>query len=344
MTHLVRPVREADLDMLVDLARGAGRGLTTLPADPDTLRERITRSTAAFGRPSAGDAETESFLMVLEDTATGRICGTTGIYVGVGKETPFWNFRRSIHTHSSRTLGIRVDSTVLMLANDYTGATEVGTLYLEPSSRVNGNGPLLARARYLLMAANPARFGATVIAEMRGWLDARGDSPFWEAVGAHFFHMSFERADYLSGCGHDGFIADLMPKFPIYADLLPETAREVIGVPQDASRPAFHMLLKEGFRISHSVDIFDAGPVLEAHPRDLRTIRDSLEHPLGAVVPDDAEGLTPHLLSLPGLDGFRAARGLARPTADARAVDVAESTAALLSLTPGDTLRTIAIA
>lgn len=147
MTPFVRPVRPSDLDMLVALAEGAGQGLTTLPADPETLRARIERSTAAFARNSPGAAETESFLMVLEDASTGRVCGTTGIYVGVGKAAPFWNFRRSIHTHCSTELGIRVDSTVLMLANDYNGATEVGTLYLEPASRVHGNGALLATGR-----------------------------------------------------------------------------------------------------------------------------------------------------------------------------------------------------
>lgn len=344
MTHLVRPVRPSDLDMLVALAEGAGQGLTTLPANPDTLRARIDRSTAAFARNSAGAAETESFLMVLEDADTGRVCGTTGIYVGVGKEVPFWNFRRSTHTHCSTDLGIRVDNTVLMLANDYTGATEVGTLYLEPESRVHGNGALLARARYLLMAANPARFGDMVIAELRGWLDEHGDSPFWQAVGAHFFHMSFDRADYLSGCGHNGFIADLMPRFPICADLLPEAARKVIGVPQEASTPAFHMLLKEGFRISHSVDIFDAGPVMEAHPRDLRTVRDSRERTVAAIVPDDAEGLAPHLACVPGLARFRAGRARLRAGADQGTVELSESAAALLSVAPGDALRAVATA
>ncbi|SOD90827.1 arginine N-succinyltransferase [Caenispirillum bisanense] len=340
MTHLVRPVREADLDMLVALAEGAGQGLTTLPANPDTLRARIARSTAAFGRNSADRQETESFLMVLEEAATGRVCGTSGVYVGVGRAAPFWNFRRSIHSHFCTELGIRVDSTVLMLANDYTGATEVGTLYLEPGSRVNGNGSLLARARYLLMASAPARFGDMVIAELRGWLDEAGDSPFWQAVGHHFFQMSFDRADYLSGTGQGGFIADLMPKFPIYADLLPEPARKVIGLPQEASRPAFHMLVKEGFRISHSVDIFDAGPVLEAHPRDLATIRDSRARTIAAVVPDEADDLHEHLACVPDLARFRAARVRLRRVSQ-ETVEVSQSAAALLDVAPGDPLRCV---
>lgn len=342
MSHVVRPVRPDDLDQLVALAEAAGKGFTTLPANPDTLRERIRRSAAAFGRRERSPVETESFLMVLEEADTGTVCGTSGIYVGVGSEMPFWNFRRSIHTHVSRDLGTRVDSEVLMLANDYTGATEVGTLYVAPQARSGGTGTLLARARYLLMACWPERFGNTIIAELRGWLDAHGNSPFWEAVGAHFFRMSFDRADYLSGTGQNGFIADLMPKFPIYADLLPKTAREVIGKPQDASTPAFHMLLKEGFRISHSVDIFDAGPVLEAHPRDLRTIRDSHLRRVTAIVAGEAEGLETHLACVPDLTGFRAARVRCRP-AGQEGAELDDGGAALLRVTPGERLRVVGL-
>lgn len=338
--HRVRPARMADLDQLVALAQGAGQGLTTLPANPDTLRERIRRSTAAFARNDRAQAETESFLMVLEDVASGAVQGTTGIYVGVGSEAPFWNFRRSIHTHASRDLGIRVDSAVLMLANDYTGATEVGTLYCAPQARVNGNGTLLARARYLLMATQPERFGPTIIAELRGWLDDTGASPFWEAVGHHFFQMSFDRADLLSGTGQNGFIADLMPKFPIYADLLPKAARDAIGKPQDASLPAFHMLLKEGFRISHSVDIFDAGPVMEAHPRDLRTFRDSRPRTIAGLVADNAEGLETHLACTPALSDFRAGRIRCRPAGQG-AVEIDAASAELLRVAAGDGLRVV---
>lgn len=308
---VVRPAQPGDGADLVRLAEGAGTGLTTLPANPDALAERVERSVASFGQAESGQPPTgtESFLLVLEDTESGHLAGTAAVYLGVGYDRPFWNFRRSIHSHYCHELGIRVDSEVLMLANDYTGAAEVGTLYLDPAARLPGVGALLARSRYLMMALDPDRFGSRVIAELRGWLDADGQSPFWNAVGHHFFQMSFERADFLSGIGQNGFIADLMPRFPIYSDLLPPAARQAIAKAQDASQPALHLLLKEGFRHSHSVDIFDAGPVLEAHPHDLRTVRDSRR----AVVMADAADDDPAevLVCVPDFSRFRALRTVA---------------------------------
>lgn len=310
---VVRPAQAGDDAGLVRLAEGAGTGLTTLPANPDALAERVERSLSSFSRAASGQAPTgtECFLLVLEDVDRGDLVGTAAVYLGVGHDRPFWNFRRSIHSHYCHELGIRVDSEVLMLANDYTGAAEVGTLYLDPAARLPGIGALLARSRYLMMAVDPDRFGSRVIAELRGWLDADGRSPFWEAVGHHFFQMSFERADFLSGIGQNGFIADLMPRFPIYSDLLPPAARQAIARAQEASQPALHLLLKEGFRHSHSVDIFDAGPVLEAHPHDLRTVRDSRT----AVVMADTSDEEPQevLVCIPDFTRFRALRTTASP-------------------------------
>ena len=59
------------------------------------------------------------------------------------------------------------------------------------------------------------------MAEMRGWQDENGKSPLWEALGSHFFNIPFPDADYISGIGNNQFIADLMPKYQIYIEMLP---------------------------------------------------------------------------------------------------------------------------
>ncbi len=64
-----------------------------------------------------------------------------------------------------------------------------------------------------------------MVSELRGVVGPDGVSPFWEALGRHFFKMDFSEADRLSATTDNQFILDLMPKYPIYADLLPE-ARE----------------------------------------------------------------------------------------------------------------------
>ena len=43
--------------------------------------------------------------------------------------------------------------------------------------------------------------------------------------------MSFQEADEFNAIHGNQFIADLMPKHPIYTAMLPESARAVIGLP-----------------------------------------------------------------------------------------------------------------
>ncbi|NEN68476.1 arginine N-succinyltransferase, partial [Escherichia coli] len=56
--------------------------------------------------------------------------------------------------------------------------------------------------------------------------------------------------------------------------LLPENARQVIGQVHPNTAPARAILEKEGFSWRGSVDIFDAGPVLEAETDQIRAVRD----------------------------------------------------------------------
>jgi arginine N-succinyltransferase len=87
--------------------------------------------------------------------------------------------------------------------------------------------------------------------------------------------MDFAEADRLSATTDNQFILDLMPQHAIYVDLLPETARAVIGKCHEQGEGARKMLEWEGFAFSNVVDIFDGGPLLGA-PRDsIRTLRES---------------------------------------------------------------------
>lgn len=87
--------------------------------------------------------------------------------------------------------------------------------------------------------------------------------------------MDFSTADYLSGIGQKVFIAELMPRFPVYVDLLPKDAQEVIGKMHPHTLPAYHVLESEGLRYQGYVDIFDAGPTIEANIDELRAVKES---------------------------------------------------------------------
>ena len=77
----------------------------------------------------------------------------------------------------------------------------------------------------------------------------QGRSPFWDALGRHFFGIDFAEADRLSVINKK-FIAELMPKHPIYIPLLPEEAQDVIGKPHRESVRTVKNLEEEGFTFS----------------------------------------------------------------------------------------------
>ena len=87
--------------------------------------------------------------------------------------------------------------------------------------------------------------------------------------------MEYSTADYLTGIGQKSFIAELMPKHPVYVNLLPQSARDAIGTVHADTAPARAMLEQEGFRYEGYVDIFDAGPTVECSRENIDAVRRS---------------------------------------------------------------------
>ncbi len=270
--HVVRPVCEADLSALVALAQATGGGLTTLPPDADFLADRIHESLRAFS-PRIRKPGGEYYLFVLEDTATGEVVGTSGLASRVGGFDPWYSYEVRAEKFVHRPLRIEKEVATLHLRESHRGPSEVCSLFLRADRRRDGNGRLLSLSRFLFLGAFRRRFTDTIIAELRGYVDQTGRSPFWEAVGRPFFEFDFYRADVLSGLGEKEFIADLMPDHPIYVPLLPVEVEAVIGRVHHDTEPALALLRAEGFAATNEVDIFDAGPLVRAEVSDLRTLR-----------------------------------------------------------------------
>jgi arginine N-succinyltransferase len=271
MTAIVRPAQRSDLDRLTGLIAYVDRGMLTMPSSREAMEARVERSLAAFARGSLAP-ENEAYFLVMEEN--GDIVGTASLFTNLGVERPFYSYRISRNSKVSPEQGVKVELDLLHLVNDYHGDTELGTLFILPRARGGGRGRLLSYARLLVMAADPIRFGAKAMAEIRGWTDADGRSPFWEAVGHKFFRMDYRVADALSAKDHR-FIADLMPRYPIYADLLPPDARAVIGKAHADAEPALALLKAQGFRFYNVVDIFDAGPSVEAFLDQIEIVREA---------------------------------------------------------------------
>src|SRR5690554_640660 len=278
---IIRPIQATDLEDLYQMATTAGNGLTTLPPDRNVLQTRIDKAQATLqGQrpPEAG-----LYLFALEDTEEQRCVGTSGIQARVGLDEVFYNYRLSVTVSDSRELNVHIRTPTLYLTNDMTDATEIGSLLLADSHRGSGNGLLLSRCRFLFLDEFRQHFSEKIFAEMRGVSDEQGRSPLWEALGRRFFDMEFVAADRLSARGNKSFIAELMPRFPIYLTLLPESATEVIGKVHQNTEPALKMLQAEGFNFNGLVDIFDGGPVVEAFHHNIRTVRQSILRPVRRV-------------------------------------------------------------
>ena len=302
-TYLMRPAELTDLEALMTLAEQSGAGFTSLPVDEGILQDKLKKSVAAF-KGDLAIAQTGKFLLMLEAAETGEIVGCSAVKAGTGVGEPFFNYRIITVAQASHAAGKRFDLDALVLTNEFVGYTEVGTLFVQAEHRGGGVGRLAAQSRYLLMAAQPEQFGDNVLAELRGVIDANGDTPFWDCLGRHFFKMSFTEADHLCAVSDNQFILDLMPKFPIYIDLLPPHAREVIGRCHNEGVGAMKLLEWEGFRFERTVDIFDGGPMLAARREHIRTIRESRRVRVAAGYVDDGHKVR-GLISTDNFNEFR---------------------------------------
>jgi len=317
------------------MARSTGTtGLTTLPANEERLEHRVGWAEKSFrGEAERGDTD---YLFVLENDE-GLVVGISAIAGAVGLREPWYNYRVGLTVSASQELKIYREIPTLFLANDLTGNSELCSLFLRHDYRSGLNGRLLSRARMLFIAEFPELFGQKIMAEMRGMSDAQGRSPFWESLGRHFFKMEFSQADYLTGVGNKSFIAELMPRFPLYTCFLSEAARSVIGRVHADTEPALAMLKQEGFTYQGYVDIFDAGPAIECDTARIRAVRDSQTLVLAIGTP--GEDATPFIIHNRKRDDCRITAAPARLAAGTLVVD--PLTAKRLRMGAGDNVRAV---
>ncbi|WP_303760079.1 arginine N-succinyltransferase [Sphingobium yanoikuyae] len=271
MSFYMRTARADDLQTLYEMAKLTGGGFTNLPPDRAALTAKLERTEQALGRQDGGIKD-DLIVLVLVNAQTGQVRGTCQIFSTVGQSWPFYSYRLGVLTQHSRELARTFRAQMLSLTTDLEGSTEVGGLFLHPRERAEGLGLLLARSRYLYIRNHRDRFGDRVIAELRGVIDEAGGSPFWDGLAGRFFGMNFQEADEFNAVNGNQFIADLMPKTPIYTAMLTDSARAVIGLPHPNGRAAMRMLETEGFTNAGYVDIFDGGPTMVGQIDQLRTV------------------------------------------------------------------------
>jgi arginine N-succinyltransferase len=297
---IIRPIEARDGEALAQLAKITGPGFTSLQDNAEVVESKLATALKAFEQPNH-DGEA-LYLFVLEDTVEQTIAGICAIEAAVGLSDPWYNYRIGTMVHASKELNVYNQMQTLTISNDHTGYSELCTLFLHPDYRHSRNGHLLSKCRFMFLAEFPQLFNEKLVAEMRGYSDKNGISPFWEGLGKHFFSIDFTTADKMSSLDK-AFIAELMPKYTLYAELLPKTAQDVIAHTHENTIPARKLLEREGMRFAGYVDIFDAGPTLEANVNDIRAVKDS-RYVKVSISDSPIEG-EPHLISSTEFENFR---------------------------------------
>ncbi|AXR05186.1 arginine N-succinyltransferase [Salinimonas sediminis] len=335
--NIIRPIRQSDYASLYDIAVESGIGFTSLPVNEGLLKKKIQRAEQGF-HSHATKPGNESYLFVMENTQTGEVVGTTGIEAAVGVDDAFYHYHMGKVVHASRELKIHNTVDILTFCNDYTGVTEICSLFLREQARGGINGRFLSKVRFLFMMEHRERFSETIIAEMRGVSDEDGRSPFWEWLEDHFFSMDFPTADYLTGIGNKVFIAELMPKYPIYVNLLSKEAQAVIGQVHTKTRPALQLLQEEGFSCRGYVDIFDAGPTVEANLSHIRTAQASCKLPIVIDDQSAAQGRSHYIINT-SVEDFRAVATEMTVSEEQQVAVISRQAAAALNISAGDSIR-----
>jgi arginine N-succinyltransferase len=271
---IIRPIEEKDLEGLIKLLENSGYGLTTLPKDAEVLKKRIRASDRSFLHREEGPGG-EDYLFVMEELFTGRIVGVSAIISKIGGFQPYYFYKLEHSHHESKLVNVKNDVTSLHFHFVHNGPAEICSLFLHPEFRNAQNGRFLSLSRFLFIAENRKYFEDQIIAEMRGMVNEKGHSPFWDAVGAKLFKIDFTEADNMY-MKNKRFIEELLPKHPLIVNILPEDAQFVIGKVAPETEPAKRILEQEGFTFSGLVGIFEPGPVLIAEVDKIRAIKESM--------------------------------------------------------------------
>lgn len=258
---LFRPAAEKDLAALASLAAEGGRELPSLPRTLAETRSMLDGSLRAL----AGDPDANRVVFVVE--REGQVAGVSSIARNLGRDRPFYSFKRSRHARRSYAPPLSVSYETLQLTTDFDGYSALSSLYLSPSARGGGAGRLLSLGRLAFVQQHPRLFSHLLMADIRGWLDERGQSPFWQGLAGRFIDLPIKEADRLSF--EDGrFISDILPALPILLNLLGEDVAACAGRPHAASVAAMRILEHVGFRKTDLCDVFDGGPAIECAATD----------------------------------------------------------------------------
>jgi arginine N-succinyltransferase len=322
--YRIRSLRDDDFDALKTLIDQTGVGLTSLPKNDVRIRELVKNGAQSF-KTDVNDA---FYLFVLEHPETLELLGTSGIYAKSPHKDQLWVEELGL---SPLFPEVPEHVSILTCKKNKDNSSEICALYLLHKARQEGLGKLLSYSRFHYIAAHPSKFSKSLFADLRGFIDINDESPFWNAVGRHFLDVDFKHLMKLRDVDED-VAFELMPKLPIYLELLPKSAQLALGEAHPHSKAALEMLIEQGFVKSKEFDLYDGGPRVRASITEIKTIKESKRIQIQSIVGKLED--KPVLLSNERED-FYACHG--KIDVDKGIIDL--ETASALEVKPGEFIR-----
>ena len=330
--QVVRLVKISDLQQVTNLIKKTDIGMTTMPKNKKEVKERIDWSISSTSKKRANPNK-DTYLFILENDK--KIIGISAIYTSVSKDKPSVFFKLKKIKLSSQTYDFEKYADILKLHLLHKPYSELGTIFIDPSSRGRGRGSLLSFARLQLMASHQARFDKKILVEIRGWKDKNGKSYFWESFSKAFFNLDFFSIDRLSYIDNH-FITESVPKFPFMVELLPSRVQKVLGKAHPNAMPALSMLSKQGFKTNGLVDILDGGPCMEVLVKNIPIVRSSIK--VKVDVKRSVNFSNYGFIVNFSLDNFRVVRENYN-LINEKTIEISQKTAKTLEISSGDEVR-----
>lgn len=285
----IRPVKEDDIDALFAFLKQSTAELTSLPKDKGILTEKIAQSIAS--EKSHALADWQRILMILYDTGRHCIAGISGL-----------EREKSFAPHYTIDQGKQC----LRFETAAISPIKLGSLLLRENYRNHGLGGLLSKSRFLYLANFTNPIADYIHAELRGWVDTYGESPFWKIISSAFYGKNFSAVDQFRGSQPEIFAEYHLAAHDIPYHLVGQDVEKLIGKVHADTENALRMLEKEGFSKTSSIDILDGGPILKSAISNIFTIKNSIFCPIMAAPVQDVLA-EQWMISNSQTIGFRAA-------------------------------------
>ena len=219
------------------------------------------------------------------------ILGCIRIRRNIGLAQPRYWYHVGSVVHAAPDLGLFHRQQTLLLGNDHTGCTELSDICTSSQQLAASQQSMLTRL--LIKAAllrvqqdslgpqNETRMQSAAMAQasadrvivgLPGLSDCAGVAPFWQGLGRHFYTGDVRLAQARFGEAWLSHVAALLPRHPLVASLLDESAQAAIGAMHADANLLCEVLIEAGMRAGEHVSLYDAGPVYEGHTALLREL------------------------------------------------------------------------